>query len=94
MPTSPILLNKHYDEPSVFNPENLLREARRQKLLARGLAEARQKPVVCLAHVTNRMARIEGDFFFEKGIADGSQDAVRVIAVIAHTWMSHRPAAL
>jgi len=28
-------------------------------------AEAKQKPVVCLAHVTNRMARTEGDF--EKG---------------------------
>ena len=28
-----ILLNKHYDEPSVFLPENLLREARRQKKL-------------------------------------------------------------
>jgi hypothetical protein len=28
---SEILLNKYYDEPSVFLPENLLREARRQK---------------------------------------------------------------
>ena len=27
----PILNNKFYDEPSVFLPENLLREARRQK---------------------------------------------------------------
>ncbi len=54
-------------------------------------AEARRKPVVCLAHVTNRMALIEGDF--EKGIADGSQDALRMIALIAHAWMSHRPAA-
>jgi uridine phosphorylase len=53
-------------------------------------AEAKQKPVVCLAHVTNRMARIKGDF--EKGIADGSQDALRVIALIAHAWMSHQPA--
>lgn len=30
----PILANKLYDEPSVFNAENLLREARRQKSLA------------------------------------------------------------
>src|SRR6266849_4331165 len=29
----PILLNKHYMEPSVFTAENLLREARRQKAL-------------------------------------------------------------
>ena len=53
-------------------------------------AEARQKPVICLAHVTNRMARIEGDF--EKGTADGSQDALWVIALIAQAWMSHQPA--
>lgn len=52
-------------------------------------AEARQKPVICLAHVTNRMARIEGDF--EKGTAAGSQDALRVIALIAQAWMSHQP---
>ena len=29
----PILLNKHYDEATVFTPDNLLREARRQKSL-------------------------------------------------------------
>jgi uridine phosphorylase len=41
-------------------------------------AEASQKPVLCLAHVTNRMARAEGDF--EKGTDGGSEDALRVIA--------------
>src|SRR5437667_3468925 len=35
MPAPPILLNKHYTEPSVFTAENLLREARRQKGVAR-----------------------------------------------------------
>jgi uridine phosphorylase len=49
-------------------------------------AEARQKSVVCLAHVTNRMARTEGDF--EKGIAAGSQDALLVIALAARAWIS------
>ena len=29
----PILLNKHYDEATIFTPDNLLREARRQKSL-------------------------------------------------------------
>lgn len=48
-------------------------------------AEARQKPVVCLAHVTNRMARIEGDF--EKGIAAGSQDALQAVGLVARAWM-------
>jgi len=38
----PILRHKRYDQPSLFLPENLLREARRQK----GLAEARV-PRVC-----------------------------------------------
>jgi uridine phosphorylase len=53
-------------------------------------AEARQKSVVCLAHVTNRMACIEGDF--EKGVAGGSQDALQVVALVARAWMSHLPA--
>ncbi|MDD2490525.1 MAG: uridine phosphorylase, partial [Bacilli bacterium] len=33
--TPPILLNKHYAEPTVFTAKNLLREARRQKSLPR-----------------------------------------------------------
>lgn len=37
-------------------------------------AEAREQPVVCFAHVTNRMAVEEGDF--EKGQADGVRDAL------------------
>jgi uridine phosphorylase len=45
-------------------------------------AQARQKPVLCFAHVTNQMGRIDGDF--EKGEADGSHDALQVIAVAAH----------
>lgn len=47
-------------------------------------AEARGKPVICLAHVTNQMARIEGDF--GKGEADGSIDALAVIARAARAW--------
>ncbi len=45
-------------------------------------AGARQKPVICFAHVTNQMAQIEGDF--EKGEGDGSVDALTVIAAAAH----------
>jgi uridine phosphorylase len=44
-------------------------------------ASARGKAVLCFAHVTNQMARIEGDF--EKGEADGTVDAVAVIAAAA-----------
>src|SRR5947209_16928082 len=39
----PILAVKHYAEPSVFAPENLLREARRQKGLPPG-----QIPEICV----------------------------------------------
>jgi uridine phosphorylase len=44
-------------------------------------ARARQKPVLCFAHVTNQMGRIEGDF--EKGEADGSTDALDLILAAA-----------
>jgi len=40
--TPPILEHKHYDSPSVFTPESLLREARRQKALPPG-----QVPTIC-----------------------------------------------
>lgn len=44
-------------------------------------ARARNKPVVCFAHVTNTMGQVHGDF--EKGEADGSVTALRVIAATA-----------
>jgi uridine phosphorylase len=44
-------------------------------------AQVRQKPVLCFAHVTNQMGRVDGDF--EKGEADGSQDALQLIAIAA-----------
>jgi uridine phosphorylase len=47
-------------------------------------AEARRKPVLCFAHVTNQMAQIEGDF--EKGEANGTRDALDVISTAARAW--------
>jgi uridine phosphorylase len=44
-------------------------------------ARARRRDVLCFAHVTNRMAVIEGDF--EKGEADGTRDSLDVIATAA-----------
>jgi uridine phosphorylase len=52
-------------------------------------AEARDKPVVCFAHVTNQMARSEGDF--EKGEAQGSVDALDVIVAAANAWSRQLP---
>lgn len=40
-------------------------------------AQAKDKPVICFAHVTNQMASIKGDF--EKGEHNGSKDALKVL---------------
>ena len=50
-------------------------------------AVARSMPVVCFAHVTNVMGRIEGDF--EKGHADGTTDALRVVVTAAGRLLGH-----
>jgi uridine phosphorylase len=47
-------------------------------------ARARQQPVLCLAHVTNRMAVETGDF--EKGEADGAYASLKVIGAVARAW--------
>jgi uridine phosphorylase len=47
-------------------------------------AQARKRPVLCFAHVTNRMGQIEGDF--EKGAADGAEESLRVILLVARRW--------
>ena len=49
-------------------------------------AAAHQKPVLCFAHVTNQMARVEGDF--EKGEADGSVDALAIIKAAAGAFLT------
>jgi hypothetical protein len=43
---------------------------------------------LCLAHVTNQMGRIEGDF--EKGAADGTSDALALIGSAVRAWRSGR----
>ena len=44
-------------------------------------ARARSHPVLCFAHVTNQMARVEGDF--EKGEADGTVSSLYMIVTVA-----------
>ncbi|MFB9148990.1 nucleoside phosphorylase [Roseovarius ramblicola] len=44
-------------------------------------AAARGRDVLCLAHVTNQMGTIEGDF--EKGEANGTADALAVVVLVA-----------
>ena len=49
-------------------------------------AQAKQKAVICFAHITNQMAQIEGDF--EKGADAGSRDALHVITLTAQQWVT------
>jgi uridine phosphorylase len=51
-------------------------------------AKARECEVLCFAHVTNQMGRIEGDF--EKGVADGAEESLKVIALTAASWKAKR----
>ena len=51
-------------------------------------AQARRKPVICLAHVTNTMARRDGDF--EKGAGGGSPEAMEMIDLVVQAWLSQR----
>jgi uridine phosphorylase len=46
-------------------------------------AEARQRDVVCVAHLTNTMAQSKGDF--EKGVDNGSVDSLRLIEFLVDT---------
>ncbi len=52
-------------------------------------ATARQRPVVCFAHVTNTMGQVEGDF--EKGEADGSAASLALIAAVVRTCLPACP---
>ena len=47
-------------------------------------ARARGRSVVCFAHVTNQMGRIEEDF--EKGMWDGAEASLRVVSTTAERW--------
>ena len=47
-------------------------------------AEAKGKPVICFAHVTNQMGNIEEDF--EKGDAEGSIESLKLITLVAKGW--------
>jgi purine-nucleoside phosphorylase len=49
-------------------------------------ANAMNRSVICLAHVTNTMAQAEGDF--EKGEAEGTTATLAVAAAAARAWLS------
>ena len=47
-------------------------------------AKARGRSVMCFAHVTNQMGRIDEDF--EKGMSEGAEESLRVISLTADRW--------
>jgi uridine phosphorylase len=51
-------------------------------------AQVKAKDIVCFAHITNQMAQIEGDF--EKGVDQGSYDALQIISLTARRLQSRR----
>ena len=51
-------------------------------------ARARGRSVLCFAHVTNQMGRIEGDF--EKGEAEGAEASLKVVSLAAARWRNER----
>ena len=49
-------------------------------------AQVCHKKVICFAHITNQMGNIECDF--EKDEAEGSRDALELVATTAKAWLS------
>ena len=47
-------------------------------------AKARHRSVVCFAHVTNQMGRVDKDF--EKGMSEGAEASLRVVFLTADRW--------
>lgn len=50
------------------------------------MASARQKNIICFAHVTNQMGQTEGDF--EKGQAQGCMTALQVLSQTVQAWQA------
>jgi uridine phosphorylase len=51
--------------------------------------QACAKPVLCLAHVTNQLGCVHGDF--EKGADNGAQSSLLLVQSIAHQWWRRQP---
>jgi purine-nucleoside phosphorylase len=45
-----------------------------------------RRPVICLAHVSNRLGCVENDF--EKGHANGACSSIELVTAIASAWLS------
>jgi uridine phosphorylase len=48
-----------------------------------------RRPVICLAHVSNRLGCVEGDF--EKGHSNGARSSIALVTAIASAWAGTAP---
>jgi uridine phosphorylase len=51
-------------------------------------AAARRRPVICVAHVSNQLGQVEGDF--EKGEANGARGSAELVRAIAQGFLAGR----
>lgn len=94
----PVITGATWTTDAPFRETQAAIEAMREKTLLAvemeaaalyAFAEVRKRPVLCFAHVTNQMGRVDGDF--EKGEADGSKDALNLIALATRRLRARLP---
>jgi hypothetical protein len=51
-------------------------------------AAARCRPVICVAHVSNQLGQVEGDF--DKGEANGARGSAELVRAIAEGFVGRR----
>lgn len=72
------------EEAIAFARSEGLRAVEMEAAALYALAEAKAYPILCFAHVTNRMATVENDF--EKGEANGNKALIDLIGRIIQAW--------
>mgnify|MGYP000962782851 CR=1 FL=1 len=51
-------------------------------------AAARARPVLALAHVSNQLGCVDGDF--EKGEDNGAQESIALVKALASAWLQQQ----
>ena len=90
----PLLLNKYFDQPTVFTPESLLRETRRQKSIPEG-----RVPDICILDPDGDIVRnllsekkMQPNLYwacYHTELLNFVQDDLELISLIAGVWKEH-----
>ena len=72
------------EEAIAFARSEGLRAVEMEAAALYALAEAKAYPILCFAHVTNRMATVENDF--EKGEGNGNKALIDLIGRVLQAW--------